>query len=103
MRGRVTIDGGSLAYDEAGAGLPIVLIAGLGGRGTYWSAQVEAFRARFRTVVFDHRGVGDSEGAPPYSVERWADDTLRLMDELGLERAHLVGHSTGGAIAQVIA
>ena len=42
-------------------------------------------------------------GSPPYSIEQWAGDTLRLMDHLKIGRAHLVGHSTGGAIAQVIA
>src|SRR5262249_37167678 len=51
----------------------------------------------------DHRGVGASEGQPPYKVEQWAADTLRLIDHLGLDRVHLVGHSTGGTIAQVLA
>src|SRR5262249_45004909 len=47
--------------------------------------------------------VGASEGQPPYKVEQWAADTLRLIDHLGLDRVHLVGHSTGGAISQVLA
>ena len=54
-------------------------------------------------MTFDHRGVGASVGSPPYSIELWAGDTLRLMDHLKIDRAHLVGHSTGGAIAQVLA
>ena len=54
-------------------------------------------------MTFDHGGVGASEGQPPYKVEQWAADTLRLIDHLGLDRVHLVGHSTGGAIAQVLA
>ena len=92
-----------MAYEAAGAGPPIVFIAGLGGHGSYWKAQVQAFSANFQTVTFDHRGVGTSTGAPPYSVEQWAGDTLRLMDHLKIDRVHLVGHSTGGAIAQVVA
>jgi aminoacrylate hydrolase len=99
----ITIDGGTLSYSVSGAGPPIVFVAGLGDRGTYWTAQVAAFSSAFQVVTFDHRGVGASEGQPPYKVEQWAADTLRLIDHLGLDRVHLVGHSTGGTIAQVLA
>jgi pimeloyl-ACP methyl ester carboxylesterase len=99
----ITIDGGTLSYNVSGAGPPIVFVAGLGDRGTYWTAQVAAFSSAFQVVTFDHRGVGASEGQPPYKVEQWAADTLRLIDHLGLDRVHLVGHSTGGTIAQVLA
>ena len=100
---RIAIDGGTLAYHTAGTGLPIVFVTGLSGGSSYWRSQVQAFSSAFQTVTFDHRGVGASEGPPPYSVEQWAGDTLRLMDHLELDRVHLVGHSTGGAIAQVLA
>jgi aminoacrylate hydrolase len=103
MDSTIPIEGGMLAYEAAGAGPPVVFIAGLGGRGSYWKAQVRALSPDFRTVTFDHRGVGASTGAPPYSIEQWAGDTLRLMDNLKIDRVHLVGHSTGGAIAQVLA
>jgi aminoacrylate hydrolase len=99
----IPIEGGALAYEVAGAGAPIVFIAGLGGHGSYWKVQVQAFSLDFQTVTFDHRGVGASVGSPPYSIAQWASDTLRLMDHLKIGRAHLVGHSTGGAIAQVLA
>jgi pimeloyl-ACP methyl ester carboxylesterase len=99
----ITTDGRTLSYDVSGAGAPIVFVAGLGERGTYWMAQVAAFSSAFQVVTFDHRGVGASEGEPPYKVEQWAADTLRLIDDLGLDRVHLVGHSTGGIIAQVLA
>src|SRR5260370_11281884 len=62
-----------------------------------------AFSSVFQVVTFDHRGVGASEGQPPYKVEQWAADTLRLIDHLVLNRVQLVGHSTGGTIAQVLA
>ena len=86
----ITIDGGTLSYNVSGAGPPIVFVAGLGDRGTYWTAQVAAFSSAFQVVTFDHRGVGASEGQPPYKVEQWAADTLRLIDHLGLDRVHLV-------------
>jgi aminoacrylate hydrolase len=103
MGATIPIEDGMLAYEAAGVGAPIVFIAGLGGHGSYWKAQVLALSSDFQTVTFDHRGVGASAGSPPYSIAQWAGDTLRLMDQLKIERAHLVGHSTGGAIAQVVA
>jgi aminoacrylate hydrolase len=103
MGATIPIDGGMLAYEAAGVGAPIVFIAGLGGHGSYWKTQIRSFSPDFQTVTFDHRGVGASAGQPPYSVEQWAGDTLRLMDHLKIGRAHLIGHSTGGAIAQVVA
>jgi aminoacrylate hydrolase len=103
MGATIPIDGGTLGYEAAGAGTPIVFIAGLGGYGSYWKAQIQSFSPDFKTVTFDHRGVGASTGLLPYSIEQWAGDTLQLMDHLKIGRAHLVGHSTGGAIAQVIA
>src|SRR5687767_15956212 len=81
-----------------------MLVPGLGGQGSFWMSQVPAFSREFRTVVHDHRGTGRStHSCIEYSVEQMADDVLRLMDRLGIERAHLAGHSTGGAIGQVIA
>ncbi len=97
------VPGGQIAYDIAGQGDPVVFISGLGGMAGFWSAQVEAFSPAFRVLTFDHRGVGGSTGAPPYSVALWSDDVLALLDHAGAERAHLVGHSTGGIIAQEFA
>jgi aminoacrylate hydrolase len=79
-------------------------VPGLGGQGSFWISQVPAFSREYRTVIHDHRGTGRSTHSRiAYSVEQMADDTLRLMDRLDIEAAHLVGHSTGGAIGQVIA
>src|SRR5262249_8490368 len=58
----ITIDGGTLPYSVSGAGPPIVFVAGLGDRGTYWTAQVAAFSPAFQVVTFDHRGGGASVG-----------------------------------------
>jgi aminoacrylate hydrolase len=100
----VSIGDADIYYEEAGRGEALVLVPGLSGQGSFWSQQVEAFKRDFRVIVHDHRGAGRSTHSQiKYSVEQMADDTLRLMDALGVERAHLVGHSTGGAIGQVIA
>src|SRR5581483_2825482 len=100
---RIEVAGGSIAYDIAGNGAPLLFISGLNGRGSFWQNQIDAFSARFTMINFDHRGVGGSTGLPPYSIEQWAADAIRLLDRLDIPAAHLVGHSTGGVIAQVIA
>lgn len=100
----VAINGYELHVEEHGSGEPLLLVAGLGGSGRFWSSQVETLARHYRVILHDHRGVGRSGPAPLVSSAReLADDLLRLMDALGLERAHLVGHSTGGAIGQHIA
>jgi len=82
----------------------LLLVAGLGGSATFWRAQVEVLSTHYRVTRYDHRGVGRSSPAPLIaSVEQLADDLIRLMDALGIERAHVVGHSTGGAIGQHLA
>ena len=100
----VSIGDAQIYYEEAGQGEPLLLVPGLGGQGSFWGQQVEAFKHDFRVIVHDHRGAGRSTHSQiKYSVEQMADDVLRLMDALRIDSAHLVGHSTGGAIGQVIA
>ena len=81
-----------------------MLVPGLGGNGSFWSRQVEAFKDDFRVIIHDHRGAGQSTHSPiQYSVDQMAADVVKLMDALDIDRAHYVGHSTGGAIGQTIA
>ena len=90
--------------ESQGSGEPLLLVAGLGGVGRFWSRQVGPFAEHFRVITHDHRGVGRSGPGPLISnAGEMADDLLRVMDALGLDSAHLVGHSTGGAIGQHIA
>ena len=66
--------------------------------------QLPRLARRFRVVVHDHRGSGQSTMSRiSYSAEQMAEDVLGLMDQLAIERAHFVGHSMGGAIGQVLA
>lgn len=91
-------------YESHGSGDPVLLVPGLGGVGSYWAPNLSAISARYRTIVHDHRGTGQSTHSRiRYSVDQMSDDLLRLMDHLKIERAHLVGHSTGGAIGQTLA
>jgi aminoacrylate hydrolase len=100
---RISVGDCQLHYERAGAGIPVVFITGLSGHATYWREQVPVFARAFDVVTFDHRGVGRSDHSRiSYTVERLAADTIGLMDALGISKAHVVGHSTGGAIAQIL-
>src|SRR5437773_1743127 len=91
-------------YVEAGAGDPLVLVMGFGGDHLAWGLQIPAFAAKNRVVAFDNRGVGQSDAPDaPYTTPMMADDTVGLMDALGIARAHVCGVSMGGMIAQEIA
>ena len=93
-----------LHYDLHGDGPPVLFIMGLAVPGMGWRPQVEVLRDRFTCLTFDNRGVGDSEvtrGA--YTTKQMALDALGLMDTVGWRRAHVVGISMGGMIAQELA
>jgi 3-oxoadipate enol-lactonase len=97
-------NGQRLFYEVHGEGDPLVLVTGLGGDHLSWGEQLEAFSARYRTVVFDNRDSGRStECAEGYEVDDMARDTLALADELGLDGFHLIGVSLGGAVGQEVA
>jgi aminoacrylate hydrolase len=104
MEQHFNIGDAELYTKTLGEGEPLFLVAGLGGRHEFWQKQAEAFAKHFKVVLHDHRGVGRS--TPDKTVlgaEHMADDLIALMDAMGIESAHMVGHSTGGAIGQHIA
>jgi pimeloyl-ACP methyl ester carboxylesterase len=94
----------TIHYEVDGSGPPVLLIQGVGVIGAGWTPQVEGLRARFTLCAFDNRGIGRS--APltrSTSIEAMAGDALALLDALGWDRAHVVGHSMGGLIAEQLA
>lgn len=96
-----TVGDVELYYEEHGRGDPLLLIMGLGADSTAWLFQLPAFSEHYRTIVFDNRGVGrSSKPAGPYTIHEMADDAAGLLERLGIERAHVVGVSMGGMIAQ---
>ena len=101
----LTLSGGAQLYYEAhGSGPPLFLVSGLSGVASFWSQNLDAFARYFSVIVHDHRGVGQSSPSRiAYSVDQMADDVLHLVDGLGYERVNLIGHSTGGAIGQILA
>jgi len=89
-------------YEEYGQGVPLIMILGLGQSTATWGLQIPELSKHFRLIVFDNRDSGESSRCPKeyYTTETMAWDTLGLMYYLGIERAHLLGTSMGGMIAQ---
>jgi pimeloyl-ACP methyl ester carboxylesterase len=98
------VDSIQLYYEEHGSGDPLLLIMGLAADSTAWLFQIPDFARHYRTIAFDNRGVGRSAKPPgPYTIHGMADDAAGLLDVLRIERAHVVGVSMGGMIAQELA
>lgn len=97
--------GAKLYHEVHGDGPPLLLITGMGGSCRGWLAlQVPAFSRTHRTVIYDHRGVGESDDSgQPYSTGDLADDAAALLEVLGIERAHVLGSFMGGMVAQELA
>jgi pimeloyl-ACP methyl ester carboxylesterase len=93
-----------LYYELAGHGHPVLLIQGIGVGGECWRPQVDALQNNFQTLLFDNRGLGRSHACNgPVSIEAMAEDARALMNAVGWESAHVIGHSMGGVIAQQLA
>jgi pimeloyl-ACP methyl ester carboxylesterase len=94
-----------LHYERSGSGEPLLLIQGMSGTHVSWGDPfVAPLRESFDVVAFDNRGIGLSapiEGE--FTIVEMAEDAAGLLDELGIESAHVVGISMGGMIAQELA
>ena len=95
----------NMYYEIHGEGFPLVMIMGLGADVTWWEPElIEGFARKFKTIIFDNRGAGRSDKpAIDYSIKMFADDTRGLMRALGIDKAHVLGVSMGGMIAQELA
>jgi len=100
----IQANGITLSYEKTGNGPPLVLIAGVGYGAWFFHTLVPFLSPHFTVITFDNRGAGQSDKPPgPYTVADMAADTAALMDALAIPRAHILGHSLGGFIAQQIA
>ena len=94
----------NMYYEVHGEGEPLLLIMGLGSDLTSWIFQIPEFSKKYQVIAFDNRGVGRTDAPDvPYSTAMMADDTTGLLDALGIEKAHVLGLSMGGFIAQELA
>jgi pimeloyl-ACP methyl ester carboxylesterase len=93
-----------LSYDVDGRGADLLLIAGSASTRAIWALARPHLAQRFRTIAFDNRDSGESTIVrDPYSIKDLAEDALAVLDAAGSERAHVIGHSLGGVVAQELA
>jgi pimeloyl-ACP methyl ester carboxylesterase len=96
-----TVAGTCIHYETAGTGTPLVLLHGIGSNSRSWHRQIDVLASGFNVIAWDAPGYGrsaDPEGKP--SMAYYARVLCGLLDELGLNRIHLLGHSAGGVVAQ---
>ncbi|MFZ0088301.1 MAG: alpha/beta fold hydrolase [Solirubrobacteraceae bacterium] len=104
---RVDVGGVGIEYEVTGAGRPVVLVHGFPDSGRLWRHQVPALaQAGYKVIVPDMRGYGESDkpdGVDAYAMRLLVGDVLAVMSDAGAERAHLVGHDWGSAVAWAMA
>jgi pimeloyl-ACP methyl ester carboxylesterase len=94
----------NINYKVEGQGEPLVMIMGFSSRGGDWRLQTRAFKKHYQVVTFDNRGIGKTDKPIGlYTTKMMADDTIGLMNYLGISKAHILGVSMGGMIAQELA
>jgi 3-oxoadipate enol-lactonase len=93
-----------IAYEERGTGEPLLLMQGLGYGRWGWEPVVDGLADHFRVLLYDNRGIGDSDVPPgPYTARQLAEDAVAVLDAAGVESADVVGTSLGGMAAQELA
>jgi 3-oxoadipate enol-lactonase len=101
---KAPVNGISMYYEVQGKGVPLVMIQGFAGNHQAWFFQTPVFRKYYKVILFDNRGIGKSgRSGEPYSIRTMADDVIGLMDYLGIDKAHVLGLSLGGMVAQEVA
>jgi len=100
----VKVKGIRIYYERAGAGTPVLFITGLGGDHQPWAPLAGQLKDQYECITFDNRGIGQSSRpASGYTMSDLTRDTIGLLEALSISRAHIVGMSMGGLVAQNIA
>lgn len=91
-------------YEIIGKGEPLVMIRGLGSNVDHWYEQAPVLSKKYQLLVFDNRGIArSSDPGGPFSSRDMANDTVALMEKVGIQSAHVLGYSMGGMVAQEMA
>ena len=94
----------NMYYETHGEGEALILISGNGAESSQWKDMIPMFSKNYKVIPFDNRGAGRTDKPDmEYSMDMMTNDVIGLMDVLGIEKAHILGASMGGMIAQNIA
>ena len=96
------LDSIEIGYDEGGTGTTVLFIHGFPHDRSLWTPQLQGLTVHARCLAADLRGFGETTAKPPYSMDRYADDLVGLLDVLHVDRAVFAGLSMGGYIAFAI-
>jgi len=94
-----SVDGARIAYDDIGAGETVVFLHAFPLNRTMWAPQTSALAAEWRCLTMDARGFGESPAQAPFTMDRYADDVVAMLDHAGIASATVVGLSMGGYVA----
>lgn len=101
---KIQVNNIKLSYHIIGNGSPVVLIAGLGMDHMCWLYQIPDLHRKYQLILPDNRGIGESKGSDDqYTTAMMADDIAGLLTRLNMSKAHIIGTSMGGMIAQEFA
>jgi 3-oxoadipate enol-lactonase len=98
-----TVDGTELYYEEQGEGMPLILLHGLGANRAMFKQEMEYWGSSYRVIGLDSRGHGRSDKPAEFTLNDHIEDTVALLDHLGIQKAHVLGVSMGSYIAQGVA
>jgi 3-oxoadipate enol-lactonase len=97
---KISVNNVNLNYEKQGQGTCLLFIPGLGSNTRDWESQIQEFSKNYQVIALDLRGHGQSDKpAGPYSIPLFASDTAQFLKVLGIDSAHVVGISLGGAAA----
>ena len=102
----LTVNGRNYNVESSGQGVPLMLLHGFTGDRTIWDEVREHFEQNYRVIAIDILGHGQSDkpdDVSAYTMERIAEDMIRLIDALEVEKVHLLGYSMGGRLALYLA
>jgi pimeloyl-ACP methyl ester carboxylesterase len=98
---KIQTNGIDLFYDVQGVGEPLLLLAGFLCDHSYWSLVMPSLVKQYQVIRLDNRGMGRSSAPDsPYSIQQMANDAVGVLEQLGITKVHVAGHSMGGQIAQ---
>lgn len=98
-RSTIRVGNHTISMQSGGSGPPLILLHGLAGSNRWWYRNLEPLAAVFQVYAPDIRGFGLSRSSAAFDLNGAADELIEWMDRIGVERAHVVGHSMGAYIA----